>query len=673
MTPWTADWYRRASWETARGPDFYADGVFDRRLGGDLQGVLDRVPYLDSLGVTAVYFNPVFWAASLHKYDATSYHHIDPFFGPDPQGDIEAVRNETSDPATWVMTSADRLFFELVDAFHQRGIKVVLDGVFNHTGTRFWAFADVAQNQQASPYADWYEVTAWDDPATPESEFDWNGWWGYKPLVVLSDNADGTDLHPDVKAHVFDATRRWMDPNGDGDPSDGIDGWRLDVAGEVPDAFWRDWNAFVREINPETLTVAEEWGDATGTLARAGFQSTMNYHALSIPLDGFAYDGRTRADTFAAEVVERFQAYPPATRPALMNVLAGHDTDRLASMIVNGPLGANYDRQAGPRDTTAYQVRAPNATERELQRAVVAFPVRDAGRPPSSTTATRPACGAATTPTTASRWSGPTWPTGPRRTTRSAWTASRTRSPFDHDLFACLPIGRRPAPRRRRAAPRRRCRCSPPATAPSPSSGPWTARRRVVAFNAGDRDAFLELPGAGVPTPLVPVMASRGDASEGAVAGGALRRRPRPPGRRPRRLRPARAGPHDGRLPPRRRGRRAPARLGRVAPGGCTPATCRRPCPTPPPPDASRCCCPRARLRRRRVHRGAGGRPHPVEPVVIRIWHQKDAAERVFLEQWVAAYNARQDTVRIETLYKETEGAPQPLRLRRHRRARPGP
>ena len=143
VTPWTADWYARAPWETARGPDFYDDGVFDRRLGGDLQGVIDRIPYLDSIGVTAVYFNPVFWAASLHKYDATSYHHIDPFFGPDPAGDVAMVADETADPNTWVWTSADRLFLDMVDAFHQRGIRVVIDGVFNHTGTRFWAFEDV--------------------------------------------------------------------------------------------------------------------------------------------------------------------------------------------------------------------------------------------------------------------------------------------------------------------------------------------------------------------------------------------------------------------------------------------------------------------------------------------------------------------------------------------------
>ena len=509
VTPWTADWYRRAPWETARGDDFYEDGVFDRRLGGDLQGVLDRVDYLDSLGVTAVYFNPVFWAASLHKYDATSYHHIDPFFGPDPEGDIAMVADETSDPDTWVWTSADRLFLDVVDALHERGIRVVLDGVFNHTGTRFWAFADVARRQQDSPYADWYQVTAWDDPATPESEFDWNGWWGYKPLAVLADNADGTDLLAPVKAHVFDATRRWMDPNGDGDPSDGIDGWRLDVAGEVPDAFWQDWNALVRQINPDALTIAEEWGDATDYLARAGFQSTMNYHALSIPLDAFAYDGRTDADTFADEVVERFQAYPQATRPALMNVLAGHDTDRLASMIVNGSLGANYDRAAGPRDTTAYQVRAPNAAERELQRAVVAFQFAMPGAP------------LIYYGDEAGMWGGDdpddrkpmVWPDLTYEPeTHDPLGRDRQPDPvaFDHDLFAfyqsavALRLGD-PILRRGDVAT---LAASGRAVAFERGLG---GDRRVVAFNAGDQDAFLELPAEGVPAPLVPAFASRGD------------------------------------------------------------------------------------------------------------------------------------------------------------------
>ena len=508
-TPWTADWYARAPWETRRGPDFYGDGVFDRRLGGDLQGVLDRVDYLDSLGVTAVYFNPVFWAASLHKYDATSYHHIDPYFGPDPAGDIAMVAEETSDPETWVWTSADRLFLRLVDALHQRGIRVVLDGVFNHTGTRFWAFADVARTQQASPYADWYEVTAWDDPATPASEFDWAGWWGYKPLAVLANTSDGSTLHPEVAAHIWNATRRWLDPDGDGDPSDGIDGWRLDVAGEVPDAFWQDWTRRVRALNPDAITIAEEWGDATDYLARAGFQSTMNYHALAIPLDAWAFDGRTDAATFAAEVAERFRAYPEPTRPALMNLLAGHDTDRLASMIVNGGLGAWYDRQAGPRDTTAYAVRAPTPAEREIQRAVVALQFALPGAP------------LVYYGDEAGMWGGDdpddrkpmVWPDRVYDD-EAADPLGRPRRPdpvaFDHALFDFY---RAAIALRQRDAVLRRGDLDALATAPRAVAFERTLgdERRIIATNVGDDEVFLDLSDALPATPLVPVFVSRAD------------------------------------------------------------------------------------------------------------------------------------------------------------------
>ncbi|PAP76569.1 glycoside hydrolase family 13 protein [Rubrivirga marina] len=510
VTPWTADWYRRAPWEEARGEDFYDDGVFDRRLGGDLQGVLDRVGYLDSLGVTAVYFNPVFWAASLHKYDATSYHHIDPFFGPDPEGDIALVEGETADPETWVWTSADRLFLDLVDAFHDRGIRVVVDGVFNHTGTRFWAFDDVRRNQRASPVADWYEVTAWDDPSTQADEFDWTGWWGFKPLAVLANNEAGTDLHPDVKAHVFDATRRWMDPDGDGDPSDGIDGWRLDVANEVPDGFWRDWTALVAEINPDAVTVAEEWGDAAPYLERTGFHSTMNYHALVIPLDAFAFDGRIDGATFADEVTSRFASFPEATRPALMNVLASHDTDRLASMIVNGGLGANYDRLAGPRDTLAYLVRAPRRAERDLQRAVVALQMAMPGAPHVYYG------------DEAGMWGADdpddrkpmVWPDldyesesrAPRGLTREPDPVA-----FDSTLFRFY---QRAIALRQSDVVLRRGDLATLATADRAVAFERSlgGDRRVVAFNAGDESVFLELSSDAVPEPLTPVFVSRDDA-----------------------------------------------------------------------------------------------------------------------------------------------------------------
>ena len=513
-TPWTADWYARADWERETGPSFYEDGVFFRRAGGDLQGVLDRVDYLDSLGVTLVYFNPVFYAASLHKYDAASYHHIDPYFGPDPVGDLALIAGETADPATWTFTAADRLFFRLLDALHARGIRVILDGVFNHTGTKFFAFEDVRRNQQASPYADWYEVTAWDDPATPADEFDWNGWWGFKPLPVLANNADSTSLHPDIARHVFDATRRWMDPNGDGDPADGIDGWRLDVSGEVPDGFWREWTALVARINPDAYTVAEEWGDASAYLARTSFQATMNYHATAIPTDAFLFDGRTGADQFARETVARFEAYPEATRLGLLNLLGSHDTDRLASMIVNGRMGANYDRDAGPRQSDRYDVRAPNEAEREVQRLAVTLQMALPGIP-TVYYGDEAGMWGADDPDDRKPMVWPDLVYGTE--TRDPLGRPRTPDPvaFDTDLFAfyqsAIALRRGDAVLRRGSL---RVLAADSAAHSVAFERTLGGERRVVALNRSDRSQFLAFPDGAPRTPLVPMFASTGNVAD---------------------------------------------------------------------------------------------------------------------------------------------------------------
>lgn len=390
VTPWTSDWYARADWETARGDDFYDDGVFDRRYGGDLQGVIDRLDYLDSLGVNAIYFNPVFYARSLHKYDGNSFHHVDPYFGPDPDGDLALMAAETSDPETWHWTAADRLFLDLIREAHARGIRVVIDGVFNHTGRDFFAFEDLRRNQAASPYADWYIVERWDDPATEEDEFEYKGWWGVHTLPEFADTPDGADLHPGPKAYVFDATARWMDPDGDGDPSDGIDGWRLDVANEVPIKFWTDWNAFLRQINPDVYTVTELWDEAEEFLRVGGFSATMNYHGFAYPVKGFLIDGTLAPSAFARMLDERRADYPEPVQFALQNLVDSHDTDRLASMIVNAPDGEyvnagrfDYDvgERVSPRNTDAYDVRAPNERERELQRLVALMQMTYAGAP----------------------------------------------------------------------------------------------------------------------------------------------------------------------------------------------------------------------------------------------------------------------------------------------------
>ena len=376
ISPWTGDWYQRAQWEQRTGPTF-RDFVFDRRYGGDLQGVINKLDYIENLGVTAIYFNPVFDAVTLHKYDASYYHHIDRFFGPNPEKDTRMMKREDpGDPSTWKWTTADSLFLKLIEEAHKRDLKVVIDGVFNHTGQDFWAFRDLQANQRDSDYKEWYDVISFDDPATPDTnEFDFHGWWGYKGLPEFQEK-DGTLIKP-VREHIFDITRRWMDPNGDGDPSDGVDGWRLDVAEEVGKKFWRQWHELVREINPDAYTVAEIWTpNAVNYVNEEMFTASMNYR-FAYPVMDFMIDREISAAQFDDSLRAVRDDYSWDVNLAMQNLMAGHDTPRLASMVVNP--GREYDRQGSPAD--GFKVRKPNRQEREVQKLIALFQFTYVGSP----------------------------------------------------------------------------------------------------------------------------------------------------------------------------------------------------------------------------------------------------------------------------------------------------
>jgi glycosidase len=394
ISPWTADWYARDAWETELdkaadldpSPAFYKAGVFDRRYGGDLQGVIDKLDYLKELGVTAIYFNPVFYARSMHKYDGNSFHHIDPYFGPDPKGDFAIMDTETADPATWKWTSADKLFLDLLQQAKTRGMRVIIDGVFNHTGRDFFAFADLRKNQEKSPYREWYQVESFDRSDTTRNEFFYRGWWGHKTLPIFAATPDGKDMASGPKKYVFDITRRWMDPDGDGDPSDGIDGWRLDVADERPAKFWADWNALVQSINPEAYTTGEVWGNPLEMIAHGGFSATMNYYGFAMPLTGFFIDENLSASRFAAMMDERRNALPPGTADVMQNLMDSHDTDRVASMVVNGhnhgnPDHLDFNNASNARASSGYQIRRPDGRERAIQRMIALFQMTYVGAP----------------------------------------------------------------------------------------------------------------------------------------------------------------------------------------------------------------------------------------------------------------------------------------------------
>jgi len=180
--------------------------------------------YIQSLGVTAIYFNPLNDSPSLHKYDARNYTHIDRNFGPDPRGDAAIMDSEIhDDPSTWKWTCADLLFLKIIREFHKRGIRVIMDYSWNHTGKTFWALNDIRKNGKESRYVDWYTITHFNDPENKEDKLTYEGWGGknpYMPVLKKDIIPPGNKVMPfegnfhseSLKQHIFDVTRRWLDP-----------------------------------------------------------------------------------------------------------------------------------------------------------------------------------------------------------------------------------------------------------------------------------------------------------------------------------------------------------------------------------------------------------------------------------------------------------------------------
>lgn len=384
VTPWTADWYAMQPGETAPGKDKWM-AIHDRRYGGDLAGIIARLPYLKDLGVTAIYLNPVFDAPSHHKYDGASLHHVDPHLGPDPQGDRALMATETpDDPATWTWTAADLLLLRLIDEVHAHGMRIILDGVFNHVGVNHWAFKDLLEHQQRSRFADWFIVHQWRDDATGQP-FRYEAWKGFDTLPEL--RKEGDHLAPGPREYIYAATRRWLAPNGD--TRQGIDGWRLDVAPWVPHGFWKDWRALVKSLNPEAYLVAENIRDVAFNvpyLAGDEFDAVMNYN-FAFACDEYFFRDTTRISTTAFDALlrELREAYPACVAPVQQNLFGSHDTARLASHPVNRDRlqfrtfdDSYHDHDARPPH---FDTRAPNAHERRLHLLFALFQMSYLGAP----------------------------------------------------------------------------------------------------------------------------------------------------------------------------------------------------------------------------------------------------------------------------------------------------
>ena len=386
--PWGSDWYRLQDYEIANGEPELWKHMQRRRYGGDLQGIIDKLDYLQDLGINAIYLNPVFDAPSNHKYDGASYHHIDPNFGPDPKGDRALMATENpGDPKTWVWTKADELALKLIREAHARGIRVIFDGVFNHMGFNSFALQDVRRNKLKSPYLGWFTIKSFDEPSAGVS-FDYEGWWGNKSLPELREDTGGIVAGP--KAYIFAATERWMNPKGQG-AQFGIDGWRLDVAYMVAHPFWKDWRRHVKAINPEAYLTAEivNTPDVVKPYLQGDeFDAEMHYNFAFTAAEFLFNTGKNRinARTFDKKLAELRTLYPPGVAYVNQNLFGSHDTNRIGSYIVNRDLGNFRDwgkwfQMSQPVNNPAFQVRKPNAYELQLQKLFVVLQMTYVGAP----------------------------------------------------------------------------------------------------------------------------------------------------------------------------------------------------------------------------------------------------------------------------------------------------
>jgi glycosidase len=315
-----------------------------------------------------------------------TYHHVDPAFGPDRAGDWRVIADEDpGDETSWKWTAADRFLLKLVEACHARGMRVILDGVFNHMGIRSWVFEDVKRRQQASPYKDWFVIRSWDDPSLGTA-FDFVGWSGTRELPEWREDANGLAAGP--RDYIFAITRRWMDPDGDGDPRDGIDGWRLDVAYCVGHPFWKAWRQQVKSINPEAYLVAEIVDPPEQLkpyLAGDEFDAVMNYN-FAYACDEFLFASNAiAASLFDQRLRELRDAFAPEVAYGQFNLFDSHDTARLAThAIAEGQLNyRHWDRYylEAKGDRGILPARAPNESERRRARLVVFMQMTYVGAP----------------------------------------------------------------------------------------------------------------------------------------------------------------------------------------------------------------------------------------------------------------------------------------------------
>jgi cyclomaltodextrinase / maltogenic alpha-amylase / neopullulanase len=279
--------------------------------GGDLLGVLEKLDYLQDLGINAIYFNPIFQSASSHRYHTHDYYQVDPLLG------------------------GNQAFARLLKEAHRRNIRIVLDGVFNHASRGFFPFNHVLECGSASPYVDWFDIKGYPLNAYGPGKANYRCWVGLPALPELNTK------NPQVRQYIMDIARYWLEQ--------GSDGWRLDVPFCIDDdSFWQEFRQVVKAANPEGYIVGEVPWEAQRWLQGDQFDAVMNYQFTQLCVGFFAGEGMDRhyekgmmglpdtqvldAPAFARRAEALLRLYPSPIAAAQLNLLDSHDMPRFLSI-----------------------------------------------------------------------------------------------------------------------------------------------------------------------------------------------------------------------------------------------------------------------------------------------------------------------------------------------------
>lgn len=262
-------------------------------LGGDLRGIIEKLPYLAELGINALYLNPIFSADTNHRYDVNDYFKIDPYLG------------------------SEQDFAELIDTAHAKGIRIILDGVFNHCGNGHYAFRDVMENEANSKYVNWFFV---EDFPVKSDPLDFN----YKTCTGCYYLPKWNVYNPEVRQHHFAVAKYWLDR--------GIDGWRLDVPYFVNKRFWREFNELVKSYGDDKYLVAEDWRNPNHWLEDQLMDGVMNYTLRDLVL-AFVAGEFVDAYQFADGMNKLTEEMPEAHRKSMLNLIGSHDTERVLTHL----------------------------------------------------------------------------------------------------------------------------------------------------------------------------------------------------------------------------------------------------------------------------------------------------------------------------------------------------